>query len=196
MNWTALSSGPYAERLFDTGAPYVDETGAYVFTLPLGLTGAMPLVSLDDLARYAIWAIANPSRSAGIELGVAIAHVTGPELVEAFTRVTGKPARYNDVPLEAALARMSSPVKVGSAATPGYDDPTNVTAKEHFGPWFGIFRDSGGNTGCWQRDYKLLDEIMPDRIASIEQWMRKVKYDGTPKPVLKHDITGAYIPRQ
>lgn len=59
--------------------------------------------------------------------------------------------------------------KIGATASPGYDDPTLATAAEHFGPWWNIFRESGGNTGWWQRDYRLLGEIMPDRIRTVKE---------------------------
>lgn len=188
MKWTIVSSGPYAERLWEaTNVPVKDENGVYVFRLPLGSTGAMPLVSLDDLARYVKWAFEHPDRSAGLNLGVAIAHVTGAETAAAFETVTGKKARYEDVPLDAVLAQLSQykKEKVGVNGSPGYDDPTLKTAAEHFGPWWGIFQKSGGNTGLWKRDYELLDEIMPDRIRTLEEWMRREKYDGKTKPILR-----------
>lgn len=184
MNWSIVESGPYAERLWDSGAPALDADGTSVFPLPLGPTGAMPLVSLDDLAWYAKWMFEHPKLSAGLKLGIAIAHVTGAEIAAAFEAVTGKKARYEDVPLEKALAKLPQG-KIGHKASPGFDDPTLRTTAEHFGPWFNIFRDSGGNTGCWKRDYELLDEIKPDRIRTLEEWMRKVNYDGKPKRVLR-----------
>lgn len=188
MRWSVLSSGPYADRLWDNAAPKVESDGTYVFPLPLGPTGAMPYVSLPDLARFAVWMLENPSRSAGMELGVAIAHVTGTELAEAFMRVTGKKARWDDVSLEAVLESLPSG-RIGASMSPGFDDKTNVTAAEHFGPWFGIFRDSGGNTGCWARDYELLDQILPDRDRSIEDWMRREGYDGAHKSVLRTGLS-------
>ncbi|CZR67157.1 related to nitrogen metabolic regulation protein nmr [Phialocephala subalpina] len=185
MAWTILSSGPYAERLYEPqNVPQPDENGIYVFRLPLGPTGAMPLVSLDDLGEYAKWMFENPSRSAGLNLGVSIAHVTGAEHAEAFEAVTGKKARYEDIDLDEHLDGLPKG-KIGGKGSPGFDDPTLRTAKEHFGPWWGIFRESGGNKGLWSRDYGLLDEIMPNRIKTLEEWMRKVKYDGTAKRVLK-----------
>lgn len=184
MLWSVLESGPYAERLWDSASPTQDADGTYVFKLPLGPTGAMPLVSLNDLALYAKWMFENPSRSAGLQLGVAIAHVTGAEHAAAFEAVTGKKSRYEDIPLQTVLDQFPSG-KIGAKASPGFDDPTLKTAAEHFGPWWGIFRDSGGNTGCWKRDYGLLDEIMPGRIRTVEEWMRKVEYDGKLKAVLK-----------
>lgn len=188
MKWSVLSSGPYTDRLWDNAAPRIDSEGTYVFPLPLGPTGAMPLVSLPDMAKYAVWILENPSLSAGLELGIAIAHVTGTELAEAFTKVTGKRAHWDDVPLEQAL-KAFPPGRIGASVSPGFDDKTNVTAAEHFGPWYRIFRDSGGNVGCWKRDYKLLDEILPSRERTIEEWMRREKYDGIHKPVLRTGLS-------
>lgn len=184
MAWSVLETGPYAERLWDSAFPTKDADGTYVFRMPLGPTGAMPLVSLDDLAEYAKWMFDHPERSTGLQLGVAIAHVTGSEMAAAFEAVNGKKSRFEDVPLDDFLEKLP-PGKIGARGSPGYDDPTLKTAAGHFGPWWGIFRDSGGNTGCWKRDYDLLDEIFPNRIRTIEGWMRRVKYDGNPKKILK-----------
>lgn len=185
MKWTILSSGPYAERLWESmNVPVKNDEGVYVFTLPLGPTGAMPLVSLENLGKYAKWIFEHPDRSAGLDLGVAIAHVTGAEIATAFEAVTGKKSKYQDVPLKDALAVFPKG-KIGANGSPGYDDPTLRTPAEHFGPWWTIFQESGGNTGLWARDYGVLDEIMPDRIKTVEEWMRKVNYDGTTNPVLK-----------
>jgi hypothetical protein len=148
----------------------------------------MPLVSLPDMAKYAVWILDHPNISAGMELGIAIAHVTGTELVEAFIKVTGKKARWDDVPL-ADMLKYFPPGKIGASFTPGFDDKTNVTAAEHFGPWYGIFKESGGNTGAWARNYELLDEILPERERTIEEWMRREKYDGVHKPVLRTGLS-------
>ena len=188
MKWTVLSSGPYADRLWDNAAPHVEEDGTYVFPLPLGPTGAMPLVSLPDMAKYAVWILNHPHLSAGMELGIAIAHVTGTEIAEAFTKVTGKKARWDDIPL-AAMLQTLPPGSIGASFTPGFDDKTNLSAAEHFGPWYNIFRDSGSNTGAWKRDYELLDEILPERERTIEQWMIREKYNGVHKPVLRTGLS-------
>ena len=184
MTWSIVSSGPYAERLFDFGAPTIDADGTYVFSLPLGPTGAMPLVSLDDLGWYVNWMLEHRDQAAGINLGIAIGHITGQQIASAFEAVTRKKARYEDISLQEALDQMPKG-KIGALASPGYDDPTLHTAAEHFGPWWGIFRDSGGNTGCWKRDYDLLDKIFPGRIRTIEEWMQRVGYTGDQKQVLK-----------
>ena len=190
MAWSILETGPYAERLMDAAFPTQDVDGIYVFKFPLGPTGAMPLVSLESIGEYARWIFEHRERSAGLNLGIAIAHVTGAEQAEAFEAVTGKKARYEAIPLETALSRFP-PGKIGSRATPGYDDPTLRTAAEHFGPWWTIFREScvGGTTGLWPKDYALLDEIMPSRIKTIEEWMRMEKYNGDAKPILKTGLS-------
>lgn len=189
MNWSVLATGPYAERLWEPiNNPTKEADGTYVFRLPLGKTGAMPLVALDEVGIYAKWMFEHPGLSAGLHLGVAIAHVSGYDLAAAFEKVTGKKTRYDDIPLQMVMDRLPRG-KIGAQGSPGYDDPTLHTAAEHFGPWFGIFVDSGGNTGLWKRDYELLDEIMPNRIRTLEEWMQKVKYDGTPNPVLKTGLS-------
>jgi hypothetical protein len=189
MVWSVLSTGPYVERLWESiNIPIKDADGVYVFKLPLGKTGAMPLVALDEIGEYAKWMFEHPERSAGLELGVAIAHVSGPEYATAFEKVTGKKARYDDIPLQAVMDRMPKG-KIGTQGSPGYADPTLKTPAGHFGPWWQIFRESGGNTGLWKRDYELLDDIMPNRIRTLEEWMRKVNYDGQPSPVLKTGLS-------
>jgi hypothetical protein len=121
MNWSILETGPYAENISD---PFIEEeerNAVYIFRLPLGPTGAMPLVSLHDLGQYAKWVFKNTKESAGLKLGVAIAHVAGAEYVVAFEAVTGKIVRYEDVPLNKHLAHLSSG-KIGAKSLPGYDD--------------------------------------------------------------------------
>jgi hypothetical protein len=189
MAWSVLSTGPYAERLWEpTNVPVKDANGTYVFKLPLGKTGAMPLVALEEIGIYAQWMFEHLERSAGLHLGVAIAHVSGTDLATAFEAVTGNKARYEEIPIQAVLDRMP-PGKIGSKGSPGYDDPTLKTPAEHFGPWYQIFRESGGNTGLWTKDYGLLDEIIPSRIKTVEEWMRKEKYDGKPSPVLRTGLS-------
>jgi hypothetical protein len=157
MAWSVLETGPYAENFSDTFQEEVEGSTVHVFRLPLGPTGSMQLVSLYDLGQYAKWMFENSEESLGLKLGVAIAHVTGADHVVSFVAVTGKKARYEDVPLKEHLSQFP-PGKIGARSSPGYDGPTLVTAAEQFGPWRGIWRESGGNRGLWTRDYDLLDK--------------------------------------
>jgi hypothetical protein len=67
------------------------------------------------------------------------------------------------------MLRALPPGRIGASFTPGFDDETNASAAEHFGPRYGIFRASGLNTGAWKRDYEPLDETLPEREHTIEE---------------------------
>jgi hypothetical protein len=41
-----------------------------------------------------------------------------------------------------------------------------------------IWQRSGGNKGLITRDYKLLDEILPGRIKTAEEWFRREEEKG------------------
>jgi hypothetical protein len=183
MAWSILTSGPYMELLFQLLKPKVDiSTGEYVFTAPLA-SGAIPLIHLEDLGHYALWIFDNPEKSTGLNLEIATEHVGWDYLASTFTAVTGKPARFDDVDPEKFVLPQGNDVKVGYGAN--QNDPTLLTYKENFGGWFASFRHSGGNTGLITRDYELLDRILPTRVKTVGEWMKKVGYTGEAKPVLK-----------
>jgi hypothetical protein len=191
MNWTLLESGPYADYFLESGIrPVKSRDGVYEFKIGIGAKGSMALVSLHDLAWFARHIFEHPDKFRGDLLSVGIEHATGQRMAEAFSAVTGQPARF--VPrTEEELERMLPTSKLGTAHSPGFDDPTLVTVREMFVPWWGIWAESHGNTGLWTRDYKRLDAIKPDRIRSLEQWMRFVGYDAEAKPndILKTGLT-------
>lgn len=65
------------------------------------------------------------------------------------------------------------------------NDKSLMTVHDNFRGFFTLWQHSGRNQGVIRRDYELLDEILPTRIKSVEEWMRKTEYTGLPKPVLK-----------
>ena len=168
--------------------PKPDSNGVYNFGLPLS-SGAMPLIHLDDIARYVHWAYQNPSQSNGLRLGVATAHVSGEDMASTFTAVTGKPAKYQDIPLEIWIQKGFGHYPNGVNSKVGYrtahDSALTQTYGENFRNWMELYRASAGNSGLLTRDYALLDSILPDRVKSLEEWMRKVGYTGEFKSVLK-----------
>lgn len=177
MNWSLLESGPYAEDTLQRMTLNFDEkTGEWVWKAFLGDKGCMALVALGDLAWFARYMFENPEEFRGDLLSVGIKHTSGKDMAAALTAVTGKPSRYEAETREEYNVRMPA-LKIGVAHSPGYDDPTLVTAQQMFANWFGIWQDSVGNTGLWTRDYERLDRIKPDRIKTVEEWMRLVKYD-------------------
>ena len=185
MNWSVLESGPYADSfLYESWVPNRDENGVYVFKIGIGEHGHVAFVSLADLGWFARHLFEHPEEFKGDLLSVGIAHVSGNGIAEAFTAVTGKPARFQALTNEQIDAAFPD-FKLGTAHSPGYDDPTLLTARQTFKAWLNIWAESGENTGLWTRDYDRLDKIKPDRIRTLEQWMRSVDYKADIPPQKK-----------
>ncbi len=53
------------------------------------------------------------------------------------------------------------------------------TAGQNFIGFYNVWRDN-----LAKRDYPLLDKILPTRVKTLEEWMRKTDYTGEYKPVL------------
>ncbi len=182
MAWTVIRSGPYIENLHQLFAPKIDEDGTYLFQLPLS-NGAIPFIDLDDLAGYAHWALANPEESNGLDLGVATVHASGLDIANEFTLVTGKPAKYVDLDIDEWLAATWVKLPNGPDTKVGFvsvkdDGALLQTFGENFRNWWNLYKASAGNTGLIQRDYALLDKILPGRVKSTADWIRKVGYTG------------------
>lgn len=193
MAWTVINPAAYNEMFYELFAPRPDASGIYTFIFPMG-DGAMPTVYLHDLARYTHWAFQNPSESTGLRFGVATSHVTGQDMADSLRVVTGKPAKYRNVPndawLQAAFGGLPKGVNTKIGFKNAHDDALIQTYGEGVGNWFSICRGTfGDNSGILTRDYALLDRILPDRVKSLEEWMRKVRYTGEVKPLLK-DLSG------
>lgn len=124
-----------------------------LFTFPLG-NGAIPFIHLDDFARYTSFILSSrPTEVAGRELRVATTHASGPEIAQAFTRTTGKPARYVDIPIDTWLGavfgqhpRRGADLPVGRRA---YPSPMSPGQKRFFLP----------KTFC--REFQSLVERLP-----------------------------------
>jgi hypothetical protein len=189
MAWTVINSGPYIEMLSEFLLPGKDEDGTYLFELPLG-QGAMPFIHLDDFGRYMSWAFSSPHESNGLILGIATAHVSGTDLAEAFTAVTGSKAKYVDASLAEHLKARFARLPKGPHTKVGFqsvkdDDALLQSFGENFTNWWNLYRASGSNKGLITRDYDLLNRILPNRVKSVEEWMRKVNYDATRRSVIK-----------
>ena len=202
MAWTVFTSGPYMEMLSELMQPYptgdssshfpkpgMPSDGSaptFVYAVPLG-DGAVALIHLDDLGRYARWIFDNPSRSTGMDLEIATEHVHFADLAKAFTEFTGRRAVYKPISQDEYFAgpnwRGDPEVKVGHSVDPG--DDTLQSYRQNFGAFWNVWKASGGNQGLVRRDYKLLDEILPDRVKSVGEWMRKTGYTGEAKRLLK-----------
>ncbi|MFD5825947.1 NmrA/HSCARG family protein [Lentzea sp. NPDC060358] len=103
---SVLTTAPYFENFLDRLRPRREGDGV-VFEFPLG-QGRYPLIGLDDIAWFAVHALENWQTWGARDLAVAADSLTGDQIAAAFERATGRPARYEPVPLEAL--RSSIPV--------------------------------------------------------------------------------------
>ncbi|KAJ5620596.1 NmrA-like family protein [Penicillium lagena] len=200
--------------LFTTG-PYIDMAlspltimspriidGVVTWSVPLG-DGEIAHVALSDCGIYVRWLFDNTDRANGLDLEVAISHMSYSDIAAAFTKVTGRPARYIDVPFseyfegfsgrESVLDVLKIPhmslmsklrfglgfsTKRPSSYNADPADPATLTFEKNFTGFWNLWRASKGNKGVMQRNYELLDEIHPNRIKSAEEWFRKEAQKG------------------
>ncbi|OBT53961.1 hypothetical protein VE04_04740 [Pseudogymnoascus sp. 24MN13] len=124
---------------------------------PLG-TAKCPLIYLKDYGDYARWMLDTPARSNGLVLHVATEDISWKDLTAAFTEVTGIKFR-------------------GEGWAFGYL-PTLFTIRENYSGFWNTWKDE-----LTKRDFKLLDEILPTRVKSVKEWMKKTEYKGESAPV-------------
>ncbi|KAF2123177.1 hypothetical protein BDV96DRAFT_639720 [Lophiotrema nucula] len=189
MKWSVITTGPYVEMLHELLRPEREEDGTWVFKYPLK-DGAVPFVHLEDVGKGVKWLFDHPEEAAGFNLKMSVEHASGETLVKAFETITGQPARYESISTEDWIATGGPGPKdhrIGSFH-PGNtaDDPTALTIGENFGNWWHLYQRSAGNKGLLRADYEWLDKNLPDRVTSVEEWMRKVGYTGERRNVLKN----------
>ena len=176
MGAALFTTGPYIQMVIAKRTPMapIVNDGVLTWKVPLG-NGAIPHVALDDCGYYVKWLFDNPERANGMNLKVGICHIGYDELAKAFTKVTGKPARYEDVSLEDYWAEPAHAAMAKEPAGHNSDlsDPATMTYQENFTGFWNMWKSSGGNEGIIRRDYALLDEIHPGRVKSAEEWFRR-----------------------
>lgn len=118
-------------------------------------------------------------------LKVATEEVSFQDIVNTFTKVTGKEAKhqYLEPEIYFPLAEPWPNAMVNWAAGPDAPrDESTMTWRENFGAWWKYW----GQGKCPKRDFGLMDKILPGRIRSLEEWMRKVDYDGKTRGVFQN----------
>ncbi|EXJ84815.1 hypothetical protein A1O3_05488 [Capronia epimyces CBS 606.96] len=192
MAWTIIRSGPYMELLSALMAPAQGTDGTALFALPLG-DGAIPFIHLGDFGKYVHWSLSHPDQSNHRDFGIATAHVSGNEIEAAFSAYTGKPAKYVDLDINHWNVEAWKHLPKGKDTKIGYqnvkdDNALLMTYGENFTNWWNLYKASKDNKGLIQRDYDFLDQIVPDRVKSLAEWMEKVKYTGEKGSLLRlHD---------
>jgi hypothetical protein len=83
--------------------------------------------------------------------------------------MTGHPAQYIDTDLD---AYRNGPLKMAASLPAGYNadlnDKSTMSFRDNFTGFWNIWKH-----GVIRRDYALLDEIHPNRIRSVEEWLRR-----------------------
>lgn len=159
--------------------------------------GEVAHVALSDCGVYVRWLFDNTERANGMDLEVAIAHTSYSEIAAAFEKVTGRPARYVDVPFaeyfkvfsgrESFMSVLKNPhmglasklrfgfgfsTKQPSSYNADPADPATMSFETNFTGFWNLWKASKSNKGVLRRNYELLDEIHPNRIKSVEEWFR------------------------
>lgn len=139
MGAALFTTGPYMEMALGKGTPMSPriEDGVVTWSVPLG-DGAVPHTALDDCAHYVRWLFDHQGEGNGMDLQVAIDHLTYEEVAEAFTKVTGKPTRAVRVSMEDYWR--NSPFVFPATTAAGYnaasDGPANMTGQSNFTGWW------------------------------------------------------------
>lgn len=186
MKWSVLTSCMYLETFSEMLAPakeMVDGEEVVVFKAPVG-NGVPPMIYLEDLGRYARWLVEHPEKSNGLNLKIATANVGWEEVAKSFTEVMGKKAVFKDISLEEYFASGvfgDADRKVGHSV--GHEDDTLMTYRENFSGFWNTWREDVLKRS--KKDYELLDEILPERVQSVGEWMKLTGYTGERTNVLK-----------
>ena len=171
MGAAVFTSGPYIEMVISPGTPMTPtvEDGVVTWRVPLG-EGAVPHVALEDCGYYVRWLFDHPERANGMDLEVAIEHVTYANLAAAFEKVTGHLAQYIDTTLDTYWRKgpfsRRADVPAGYNADP--NDKSTMSVRDNFTGFWNVWKH-----GIVERDYAFLDEIHPNRIKTAEEWFRR-----------------------
>ena len=181
MGAALFTTGPYIEMTIGSRTPMSPsvEDGVVTWRVPLG-DGAVPHVALEDCEHYVRWLFDNQEEANGMDLEVAIDHIHYADLAKAFEKVTGKPAQYIDIDLAEYWEHgtMSRAAELPAGYNAPLDDTATLTVRENFTGFWNLWKHSGQNSGVVKRDYALLDQIHPDRIRSVEEWLRREEESG------------------
>ncbi len=163
---TVLTTGPYFENLQSFVLPQrgelADGREGMLFNIPLGV-GRWPMIALDDIAWFAKLVLDDRGQWGGRTLRVLSEALTGSEIAAAFERVTGIPAEYRDVPLDAVRASMPG-IGQDMAAMWKYLQDYDVIGRE--------------------RDIASLRRLHPG-LLRFEDWLRASGWRGEPAEVQK-----------
>lgn len=88
----------FMENLLTHLAP-TEEKGTLVVRMPLPADVALQMVAVADIGVVAAAALLDPSRVPGGAVEIAGDELTGEQIAGTYAKITGKPARYEALPL-------------------------------------------------------------------------------------------------
>ncbi len=144
------------------------------------------MIALEDLGFFARYIFDHRAEMSGRELEVASDYVGWEHLVETFRKVTGKKAEWVSLSVEQWMGLfkdMDGPIHAEERGKPGA-----TTSKENFSRWWEIYADD-----LAQRDMEMLRGIHPG-LLSVEDWMRKNKYEGGWQDGVLKGATAGFVP--
>lgn len=151
---TFLYPSFYWENLIHFGmGPKRDAAGKLVFTLPLA-DKKMPSMAAEDIGRCAYGIFKKNSKYIGKRIGVAAAHMTGAQMVQALSDALGQEVRYQAV----------SPEAYRSSGVPGAEDLGNM---------FQFFTDCEKDF-CGMRSVDTTRALNP-ALQSFDAWLAENK---------------------
>ncbi|CAD6447349.1 7957b2b8-0da6-4405-9292-4084d34caf50 [Sclerotinia trifoliorum] len=184
MKTSLFTTGPYMDMLLGgLLVPIEDSDGTFVWANP-SKDGKIPFIALQDVGVYNLWLFDNPSEAAGFDLSVVTDSVSFAEVAETFTKVTGKRGVHKYMTDEdyKKVAEPYPGAYVNWSLGPDvHRDESVMLWADNFAAWWRYW----GEGVTPQRDLGILDRIHPNRIKSLEEWMKLVKYDGKRRNVLK-----------
>ena len=145
-----------------------------MWALPLG-DGHIPLIALQDLGFYARWVFDNPLETSGKNVQVASHRASGKDIVDAFTKVTGKPAVYIPLTIDEYFGSFKN-----ADAPVAPEAPQGLTFRQNFTGFWNGWKDD-----IVHRDMEWLKRIHPG-VRNVESWMREHEYEGVRKGLLKN----------
>ncbi|KAI1325195.1 hypothetical protein F5Y16DRAFT_378584 [Xylariaceae sp. FL0255] len=174
MRTALFTTSPYIDMTLGGATVFrpVVEGDAAVWRMPLK-DGSILFTVLEDCGVFAKWMFDHPDEADGLNLGVGFGYVTMQEYARAYTKVTGHPARWEDIDIDQHLVNsFGTLVDKPTGYNADLTDPSTMTLRRNFSAFFEIWRQSTATNHYVEHNYALLDKIYPGRIKSAEQWLR------------------------
>jgi uncharacterized protein YbjT (DUF2867 family) len=152
--YTLLLTSFFWENFIFFGAePQKGPDGTLAITFPLG-DAKLPGIAVGDIGKCVLGIFKAGKEYLGKTVGIAGGHLTGSQMADAFTRVLGKPVKYNAV----------TPEMYRSFGFPGADDLANMYQ----------FKVEFESDFCKARSLSETRKLNPE-LQTFESWLKKNK---------------------